>query len=343
MATTIAVAVSGGADSLAALALLRDAGHETLAVHGLFLPDASPPKGLTEACAGLGAPLEVIDLRADFERLVVRPFVDAYLQGETPNPCAACNAAVKFGLLLDRVLALGAGSLATGHYARLDDGALYRGADASRDQSYFLSLVPARRLERARFPLGGRTKAALREDLARRGITPPLPQESREVCFVPGDDYRAFLQARLGAGPGAEKLPGPGPIVDEAAHELGRHAGLWRFTLGQRRGIGVAAPEPLYVLRKDAVKNALVVGPARALEVTAFSVDNVNFLAPLAAWPEEVLVQCRYRQRPVAAGVQPLNGGLLVTFAEPEERPAPGQVAAFYEGARVLAGGLIRA
>jgi tRNA-specific 2-thiouridylase len=294
--------------------------------------------------------LLVLDLAAEFEVAVVRPFVEDYLRGRTPNPCAACNPRMKFGLLYDRAREHGAEALATGHYARLEPGpdgpALLRGLDPAKDQSYFLSLVPPAALARAMFPLGAWLKQDVAEGLLLRGLTPPLPAESQEACFVPDDDYRLFLQAA--AGPMGLDLPGPGPIVDPEGHRLGTHRGLWRYTPGQRRGLGLAHAEPLYVLDKDAAANTLVVGPRPHLASTGCVAEQVNLLVPPDRWPDVVLVQTRYRQTagPAAATFtsgEPGDGGRLrLDFAAPRTRPAPGQVAAVYDGAgRVLAGGII--
>lgn len=343
----LAVAVSGGGDSLAALTLLREAGHEVLALHGRFLPDADDPRtlraesGLAKACARLNVELRVLDLRERFEELVAAPFAAEYLAGRTPNPCARCNAAMKFGLLLDAALALGAAGIATGHYARsgahpVHGWALFRGADPVKDQSYFLSLVPRERLMRAHFPLAAARKAEVRADLADRGVEPPLPEESQEICFVPGDDYRAFLAART------RDLPGPGPAVLPDGAPVGRHQGLWRATIGQRRGLALSWREPLYVLDKRVAENTLVVGPRSALLTEEFCAGEVNLLADPAGWPEVVLAQTRYRERAAAARVELCGGELRVRYAEPRPRPAPGQVAALYgpDGA-VLAGAVV--
>jgi len=343
----LAVAVSGGGDSLAALTLLREAGHEVVALHGRFLPDADDPKtlraesGLAEACARLGVELRVLDLRERFEKHVVAPFTAEYLAGRTPNPCARCNAAMKFGALLDAALDLGATGIATGHYARsgahpVHGWALFRGADPVKDQSYFLSLVPRERLMRAHFPLAAARKTEVRADLAGRGVEPPLPEESQEICFVPGDDYRAFLTARVGA------LPGPGPAVLPDGTPVGRHQGLWRATIGQRRGLGLSWREPLYVQDKRVADNTLVVAPRPALLVEGFLAREINILADPAGWPEVVLAQTRYRERPAPARVEILGDGLAVRYVEPRTRPAPGQVAALYgpDGA-VLAGAVV--
>lgn len=333
----IAVAVSGGTDSLMALVLLREAGHAVLGVHARFLPrraDGRPDEsdraaeGLAALCARLDLPFFDLDLRAEFEAAVIAPFVTAFASGLTPNPCSQCNPRLKFGVLAGRARELGASRLATGHYARLEvspegDVRLFPATDHSRDQSYFLALVPPRDLAPSVFPLAGRIKSRLAAELASRHLAPPLPRESREVCFIPGDDYRAFLLSR------GAVLSGPGPILLSDGREVGRHLGLWRHTVGQRRGLGVAWREPLYVLARDAAKNALVVGPRAELGVTRCQAKDVNFLADPASWPGRLLVQTCYRQRPVPArvAVVPDPGGetLDVAFASPVPRPAPGQ------------------
>jgi len=343
----LAVAVSGGADSLLALGLLRAEGREVVAVHAHFLPPDAGQLALAEAidaqCATLGVPFAAVDLSRQFRALVIEPFVSAYAAGETPNPCAACNRRMKFGLLLDKARDLGAERLATGHYARLDETpggpALFRGADATRDQSYFLSLVPQTALARAVFPLAGRRKADNPAALAALGLTPPLPAESREVCFVPGDDYRAFLAAENAP------LSGPGPIILADGARLGAHQGLWRHTIGQRRGLGIAFREPLYVLAKRPATNSLVVGVKGELAATACRTAPANLLVAPQEWPADVLAQTCYRMRPRPATVVVADDdSLSIAFAEPVARPTPGQVAAVYDAAgRVLAGGVLAA
>lgn len=334
--------MSGGGDSLASLVLLREAGHEVLALHGQFLPqpDSLTAQGLAQACERLSVPLHLADLRAEFEALVAAPFASEYLAGRTPNPCARCNATIKFGLLLDRALALGAEALATGHFAASGPHARYgwalaRGADPVKDQSYFLSLVPRQRLQLARFPLAELRKTQARADLDARGLTPPLPEESQEICFVPGDDYRAFLAARRHA------LPGPGPAMLPDGTLVGEHQGLWRMTIGQRRGLGLAWREPLYVLDKDMARNTLVVAPREALLVRDFQADELNLLVDRELWPSELLVQTRYREPARPARVELSSSGLFVRFAEPQVRPAPGQVAAVYDADGVVLAGAV--
>ncbi|WP_443827107.1 tRNA-specific 2-thiouridylase, partial [Desulfovibrio sp.] len=343
--TQLAVAVSGGVDSLCALLRLREQGHDVLALHGLFLPDAAssglrpapegpclltaaealaaplPPasrqavEGLQTACGQLGIPLHVADMRAVFDREVVTPFVRAYARGRTPNPCALCNRAIKFGALLDAALSLGADRIATGHYARLLDGpagpVLAAADDLAKDQSYFLSLVPLERLRRAVFPLARQDKAASIAQVKDAGLAVPVPQESQEICFIPAgeDAYRAFLERRWQAE--GLSLPGSGPVLLEEADSdgrpvlrpLARHEGLWRYTEGQRRGLGIAHSEPLYVLRKQGEDNTLVVGGRARLGMRGCLTGPANLLCPPEQWPDTLLARLRHRQRPTPARV----------------------------------------
>ena len=402
---TVAVAVSGGVDSLCALVMLQQAGHTVLALHGLFLPKAelAPPPGLEDACAALGVPLHVADLRPAFQREVLAPFAAAYAAGRTPNPCALCNRAIKFGALLDAAQKLGAHKLATGHYARLvsapeeefeaekalvglhqksweqadagqgntalenvcriDTGRLPLLAaahDAAKDQSYFLSLVPRARLAQACFPLADQDKTRTREIVAQAGLTVPLPGESQDICFAPAvgasadmasgggsvsEAYRPFLERHWQAA--SIVPPGPGPVVlrnaDGTQREIARHKGLWRYTEGQRKGLGIAHSEPLYVLAKDGLANTLVVGPRALLGVTRCTTGVANVALPTRCWPREVLVRLRHRHRPAPASVLlDVQGRLEIAFAEPQFPSAPGQVAAVYDAAgRVLAAGIV--
>lgn len=340
----IAVALSGGSDSLLALGLLKTAGHEVVGLHAHFLPPDEARQALARAiaaqCAALGLGFHAVDLSAAFHDRVIAPFIAAYAAGQTPNPCAACNRDMKFGLLLETAQSLGADKLATGHYAKLaqtaNGPALLRGADATRDQSYFLSLVLQSALARAVFPLAERKKADNPAALAALGLAAPLPKESREVCFVPGDDYRAFLTAS------GTTLSGPGPILLPDGARLGTHQGLWRHTVGQRKGLGVGWREPLYVLAKDAARNALLVGPKVLLEATHCRAVAVNFLVSPDRWPETVLAQTCYRMRPRPARANVKDGTLAIVFNAPLPRPTPGQVAALFDAnGRVLAGGVI--
>ncbi len=354
----IAVAVSGGMDSLYALHSLHKEGHDLIALHGRFLASSGeasgsvppdPSAGLKEFCDCLGVPFHCLDLRQEFECRVIAPFCRAYLAGQTPNPCAACNAAVKFGALWEAAVSLGATRLATGHYVRLlpcpEAGNRLLpavGEDISKDQSYFLALTPIERLRASLFPLGGKRKSDIRRELEAAGITPPLPGESQEICFVPDNDYRAFLMAR------GVKLPGPGPVLDASGKRLGAHQGLWRHTEGQRRGLGIAAERPLYVLRKDTAANALIVGPADQAASLGCEAAPANYLLDPALWPTDLLARVRYRQPAQPArvefgpGMHGEPGSFRIRFATPQPAPACGQVAAVYDThGFLLAGGII--
>lgn len=367
MSKRIAVAVSGGVDSLCALLLLRRAGHEVLALHALLAEAPagaiSPLPGLEAACRALGAPLHVLDLRDRFSREVVAPFAEAYAGGRTPNPCALCNRHIKFGALLNAALELGADQLATGHYARLvcrsRAGApgplLGAAAHAPKDQSYFLSLVPRERLARVLFPLAELDKGSCAALVAAAGLAVPVPVESHDICFAPGgvDAYRAFLAQKwqsLGLTP-----PGPGPVLlceaapaaggsarQGALRHIGTHAGLWRYTEGQRRGLGLPYAEALHVLRKDAAANALVVGPRCLLGMRGCVAGEVNMAVPPRFWPERPLVRCRYGGGLVPAEVRQEGGKLHIGFVEACFPTAPGQVVALYdEDGVVLAGAVV--
>ena len=336
----IAVAVSGGADSLYALSLLQAAGHDLLALHGRFasLP-RDPLPGLREQCARLGIPLHVADLREQFQQQVIEPFVTAYGAGQTPNPCAHCNRVMKFGLLLDRAGELGAEVLATGHYAAFAEHPVYgftlrRAMDYSRDQSYFLSLSPKDALSRVIFPLADTLKTAIPGKLAERGLEAPLPEESREICFVPDDNYRAFLAEH------AERLPGPICLRD--GRVIGRHEGLWRHTEGQRRGLGLAWSEALYVLEKDCAQNSLIVGTAAELRSHGCRAGQCRVFVPPPQWPERVFVRTRYKQEARIADVRLEGDDMAVCFHEPQTVCAPGQIACVYDAEGwVLAAGII--
>ena len=341
--TTIALALSGGADSLLSLALLREQEAHVFGLHAFFLPPT--PKDLERVetmqahCRSLGVRLETIDLSDSFETRIIQPFIRAYKKGKTPNPCAWCNRDMKFGLLLKAARRLGADKLATGHYCRVmttpDGPGLFRGTDPSKDQSYFLSLVSGRAFENVLFPLGEWYKKDVLPALSRRGLEPVGGEESQEICFIP-EDYRTFLTER------GISLPGPGPVMTREGKRVGTHQGLWRYTQGQRRGLGIAYAHPLYVLDKDIGMNTLIVGLREQLWAHACTAAHPNVLVPPALWPEELLVQTRYRQRAGRARVRLVGQTLEVDFLTPQEVPTPGQVLTVYsQPGRVLAGGII--
>jgi tRNA-uridine 2-sulfurtransferase len=339
----VAVAMSGGVDS--AVALLRGLPNAVGVTLRLWLdpdgPDAeraccSPEAVIAarETCHALGVPHVTLDLREDFRRAVVEPFVNGYARGETPNPCMRCNGAFRFGRLLAFARRAGADVLATGHYARIveRDGRrlLARAADSEKDQSYMLARLDPDKLERIVFPLGEQTKAETRAEAERAGLAVARRGESQEACFLAGDDYRAFLE-RHGLD------PREGTIVDEDGRELGRHAGHWRFTAGQRRGLGIAAPQPLYALRSDAGTNTVVVGPRSSLART-----TVDAAGRLYVPVERADVKLRYRSDPVPARVEPTPGGFRLELDQPSYGVAPGQAAVLYDGDTVVGAGQIR-
>lgn len=341
---TIGVAVSGGMDSLLSLVLLKEQGHDIMAVHGHFLPPNPAWKavadGLTEVCAKLDVPFHALDLHEVFEREVVTPFVKAYRDGLTPNPCALCNPRMKFGILFNEVMRLGGDHIATGHYVRLEERDPYgtmlvRGTDLTKDQSYFLSLVPIETLRKSFFPLAGIYKKDVMDLLDKYGLEPPIPSESQEICFVPDDDYQAFLQGR-------GNMSGKGPALLPDGTRVGQHKGLWRHTQGQRRGLGIAWKEALYVIDKDVKRNTLIVGPKTELAASGCVTSQINLMADPSLWPEVVMVQTRYRQKAKASHYEFRNNKLHFHFIESHTRPTPGQVAAVYtEDGAVLGGGVI--
>lgn len=344
----LAVAVSGGADSLYALLTLHEQGHRLVALHGRFLPPAEdapdPLPGLREICRRLDIPLHVVDLARVFDSAVIRPFVEDYLAGQTPNPCAHCNRCIKFGRLYDAARALGAEGLATGHYAARiahpDYGfALRQGTDSRKDQSYFLALVPRNRLYSSVFPLADREKADVVAALQEQGIAVPLSGESQDICFVP-EDYRTFLVAQARAR--GLMLPEGGAMLLSDGRVVGRHNGLWRYTEGQRRGLSVAWSEPLFVLGKDCRRNALLLGTRRELGIRGCRTGRANLLVPQARWPRALFARVRYRQREEAAEVTLRDGCLYIAFHQSQPPSAPGQLAAIYDASGVLlAGGVI--
>jgi tRNA-specific 2-thiouridylase len=340
----ILAAMSGGVDSTLAAALLVEQGHDVLG-GTLLLVDRPPTEDEPDpgaAAAALGIPHTRWDCRPDFERLVVAPFTAAYAAGRTPNPCIRCNAGVKFGLLLEKARALGADALATGHYAGIaaDPGRpvrLVRGADRRKDQSYFLFAVARAALPLIRFPLGGLTKDAVRAMARARGLAAAERAESQEICFVPDDDYAGFLSRR--APPGAFRR---GPIVDTAGRRLGEHRGLERYTVGQRRGLRVAAGHPLYVVALDPARNELVVGPDGELWRRELCAQGVNWLVDEPRGEFRAAVRIRSRHEPSPATLTPAGDGAWhVRFEAPQRAITPGQGAAFYDNDTLLGGGWI--
>jgi tRNA-specific 2-thiouridylase len=338
----VAVAMSGGVDS--AVALLRAAPNAIGVTLRLWLdpdgPDAeraccSPEAVIAarETCHALGLPHVTLDLREGFRRAVVEPFVAGYARGETPNPCARCNGEFRFHELLAFAARAGAAQLWTGHYARVVEHRgrrlLARAADPEKDQSYMLARLDPALLERVAFPLGGQDKAETRAEAAAAGLAVARRGESQEACFLAGGDYRDFLE-RHGVGRRS------GPIVAEDGRELGRHEGLWRYTPGQRKGLGVAAGEPLYALRADPRANALVVGPRGSLATRELAARG-RLHVPVG----RAGAKLRYRSPATPARVDGRPDGFGLELDEPAFGVARGQVAALYDGDVVVGAGLI--
>lgn len=338
--------MSGGVDSSVCAAMLVEQGFRVFGVTMRVVPDGAgrapgsgPVADARRVADTLGIPHHVLDCVEVFERTIIADFVAEYLAGRTPNPCARCNPRIKFGLLFDYARERGADLLATGHYVRLvrhgERLALHRAADPAKDQSYYLAGLNQEQLRNAVFPLGGQTKTRTRELARRLRLDAVDRAESQEICFVPCDDYRAFVRERTGP-------PRPGPILTVGGERVGEHTGLIHYTVGQRKGLGVAAPRPLYVVRLDVERNALIVGYAEDAAARGLTMADVVWGAlPPQAAPFDGTVQFRYRQAPVPCSAHPAGDRLEVRFHRAQRPPAPGQWAVLYNGPLVVAGGVI--
>ncbi|MDR2181956.1 MAG: tRNA 2-thiouridine(34) synthase MnmA [Treponema sp.] len=342
------VAMSGGVDSAAAAALTLDAGYECVGVTMRLIPGGGGKccslQDINDARAAarkLGIPHYVLNYTAAFSRAVIEPFAAAYEAGLTPNPCIECNRRIKFDLLLRRAAELEAECLVTGHYARIESGGgglrLLKGIDPAKDQSYVLYMLTQKELARLRFPLGGITKAAAREIAASRGLANARKSESQDICFVEDGDYGGFIETWRGRA--AER----GSIVDTEGKVLGRHRGLIRYTLGQRRGTVVSANERRYVVARDFASNTLVLGAEAALYSSAMIVNGISFVSGGGAAAARWGVKTRYLQKEAPARVERTGPDTLrVEFDRPQRALTPGQAAVFYDGDEVIGGGTIR-
>lgn len=353
----IAVAMSGGVDSSVAAALLAEQGHDVIGL-SMQLYDASDrdggPTSFGSCCtiddlhdarrvaSAINIPHYILNFERQFDDQVVSNFVREYAAGRTPLPCARCNSDLKFAALLDRAGAFGAEAVATGHYARVERDSttrrfcLKRGVDPGKDQSYFLFSLTQDQLARAIFPIGDRPKDAVREYARRRRLPVAGKPDSQEICFVPDHDYAAFVASR------APRTESAGAIVDERGQVLGCHGGIHRFTVGQRKGLGLRAASPLYVIALRPADRQVVVGPKTALERTALTASGVNWIVEVPRAPQRILAQIRYRHPPASAVVRALDGGRAdVLFDRPQLAVTPGQAVVFYDGEVVLGGGWI--
>ncbi|MFW5902027.1 MAG: tRNA 2-thiouridine(34) synthase MnmA [Thermodesulfobacteriota bacterium] len=335
--------MSGGMDSLVAAYLLKQAGHPVFGIHFISGYE-SPQENPASIEKALDIPIHVIDCRRAFKQEVVDYFIAAYQAGETPNPCMVCNRAIKFGHLMAAARELGAGRLATGHYALCETAGngsfrLKKGADPQKEQSYFLAMLGREQLARAVFPLGGLTKQAVRETAKSGGLSPAAGHESQDICFTRGLHYLDFIAAHT------DFRPEPGDIVDPSGRVIGRHQGLHRYTVGQRRGINCPAAEPYYVIRLDMSRNQLVVGFKDALYRSECRIRDVNWISAKPETPIAVTVKIRYRHEPAEASLIAEDAEdeerAVIRFRQPQPAITPGQAAVCYQADTVVAGGWI--
>ncbi len=352
----VAVAMSGGVDSAVAAALLARQGLPVVGITLRIWPSLRPadpdqrfdsccsPRAVEDAkgvAQALGIPHYVLNYEAEFEREVIQYFSEAYLQGETPNPCVACNSRLKFGSLLTRARGWGAAQVATGHYARVEQDSatgryrIRRAVDLRKDQSYFLYGLTQEQLATTLFPVGELRKDETRRIAAELGLAVAEKPDSQEICFVPRD-YRTYLRERVGAA------ISPGVIRDTGGAVRGRHQGVAFYTVGQRRGLGVSASQPLYVIELDPARNEVIIGEDQELWTREVEVERLNVIAA----PQRVLAKVRYAQSPAPATVVPLaEDHVRLCFDEPQRAVAPGQAAVFYDASDpdlMIGGGTIR-
>ncbi|HME08804.1 MAG TPA: tRNA 2-thiouridine(34) synthase MnmA [Bryobacteraceae bacterium] len=367
MPDLIAVAMSGGVDSSAVAGLLREQGHSLVGLtmqlwNQRRLPELAPEGGAVGRCCSLddvydarhvaqhlGIPYYVVNFEKRFEETVVRPFIDEYLAGRTPIPCTLCNNFVKFDQFLEMAEGVGARKVATGHYARIsfDEATgryqLRRGRDAGKDQTYFLFGLKQEQLARTLFPLGDYTKPQVRELAERLGLAVATKPDSQEICFVPNGDYAAFIDSYF-REQGLPATPMHGEIVDTAGRVVGEHQGVHHFTVGQRKGLRIAAPEPLYVISTNPAQQRVTVGRNEDLLRVRMLVKEVNWIsiAPIKA-PVRASVKIRNRHDAAGATLYPssLQDRVEVHFDDPQRAVTPGQGAVFYDSDLVLGGGWI--
>jgi tRNA-specific 2-thiouridylase len=366
MKPDIAVAISGGVDSLMAAFILKKKFSQVIGLHFIHgyepnpilppdwparpfnasdpmirisaLPQSHPLQAISHH---LDIPIRLVDCRPPFKKIVVDYFIKSYQSGRTPNPCLICNAKIKFGILYEMARQMGASFFATGHYARIVEQRnhfylLKKGRDKTKDQSYFLAFLPRNTLSRICFPLGDMTKDQVMESADFYGLVPVSKKESQDVCFIPSNNYSEFLSAQ------GEMAFFSGRIEDLQGRIIGTHNGLHRFTIGQRRGINCPAGEPYYVLRIDSKKNRLIVGFKKDLFRPSLTVDNINWFIPVPDAAIDVFVKIRYRHQPAEATLIPQkNNTAVIYFKTPQPAITPGQGAVCYINDELIAGGFI--
>ena len=350
------IGMSGGVDSSVSALLLQQAGYQVSGVNlRLFHNEDLGQTGEKSCCSlsdaedarlvarRLGIPFYVFDFSQVFRSTVMEEFIREYQLGHTPNPCVTCNRCVKFGALLQRVMTLHGDYLATGHYAQVDKDPqtgrylLKRGADRSKDQSYFLYMLTQEQLAHTLFPLGGLLKSEVRRIAAQHGLVNASKRDSQDICFVPGGDYAAFIERSTGQ-------PSPtGPFLDQDGRVLGQHKGFIRYTRGQHKGLGLSTEEPLYVLDKQPETSAICLGPDSALWDHSLVADRINWISiPDLTAPMAVTVKTRYSQKEAPATIEPLaDGRVRAVIESPQRAITPGQAVVFYDGETVVGGGTI--
>lgn len=339
------IAMSGGVDSSAAACLMQAEGFrcQGTTMRLLKWDDGRNAADAEAVCLRLGIPFTVLDMVREFEEAVIEPFVRVYQAGGTPNPCVYCNRRIKFSRLMEAAEAAGLQFVATGHYARVerDPGSgrwrLKKALDAGRDQSYFLYTLTQRQLAHTRFPLGGMEKRQVRELAERQGFVNAQRRDSQDICFIPDGDYGAFIESYTGEAFSA------GDFLDREGRAVGRHRGAARYTLGQRKGLGLSLGEPVYVCGKDMAANTVTVGPERALYAREILVEDLNWIAVEGlSGPMRVKAKTRSRQGEQEAELFPETGGRVrIVFDRPQRAVTPGQAAVFYDGDSVVGGGTI--
>lgn len=351
---TVVVAMSGGVDSSVAAAMLKEQGHSVIGVNlRLFSKAEKDAYRLNKQCCTLdsmrdaeavcnriGVPFYALNMEREFGHDVVDHFMGEYIRGRTPNPCIACNAQVKFKHLFDRAMAIGADYIATGHYARVARSGgrsrLLTGVDPDKDQSYALYMLTPRELDHTMLPIGEQTKTETRRLAEQYGLLTARKPESQDICFIPDGDYRKFVALR------APEASAPGPIRDLAGRELGRHGGIAYYTVGQRRGLGIAGGQPLYVLRVERETNTVVVGPREQLATERLLLHNVSWTdgeSPTAKLHAHA--KLRYRGKSLPVVVHPRDEQTVEVELLTAGNVAPGQAVVFYDGEQVLGGGTV--
>lgn len=348
MNNTVVLGMSGGVDSSVAVHLLQKAGYEVIGVHMRLIPERFMPGSSTAAedawqvAQRFKIPFHVLDLRWQFDRQIIQNFINEYASGRTPNPCILCNQQMKFGELVQFADQIGVQYIATGHYAKIEEddqgrACLKKGDDPTKDQSYFLFHISRQVLPRIRFPLSGYSKEEIRRIAAELGLVVANKPDSQEVCFIPDNDYKSFLRAAMGNKPFK-----PGAFIDASGQTIGTHQGIECYTIGQRKGLGLALGYPAYVTDMNAERNTVTIGRQEELMHDVLMADDLNFLMELPQdQPITIQAKIRYRaqQEPAILTIQEQQA--YVVFAQPQRAITPGQGVCFYDGDTVLGGGKI--